>query len=127
MIKEQKNRLNEFIENPTSSLWKLALPMMFGMLIQSIYMLTDTAFIGQWVGADGLSALGYVFPYMFIIMGITFGLAAGSTAIIAKLIGKKEKENAEIAAGQTILIGVTISIVVVLITLIFKENICVFP
>ncbi len=123
MIKEEKNRLNEFIENPTSSLWKLAVPMMFGMLIQSIYMLTDTAFIGRWVGADALAALGYVFPYMFIIMGITFGLAAGSTAIIAKLIGKKEKENAEIAAGQTILIGVTVSIIIILITLIFRENI----
>ena len=91
MIKEEKNRLNEFIENPTSSLWKLAIPMMFGMLIQSIYMLTDTAFIGRWGGADALAALGYVFPYMFIIMGITFGLAAGSTAIIAKFIGKKEE------------------------------------
>ena len=76
----KKSRLNEFIENPQKALWKLAIPMMFGMLVQAVYMLTDTAFIGKWVGADALAALGYVFPYMFIIMGITFGLGSGAPA-----------------------------------------------
>ena len=119
----KKSRLNEFIDNPKKALWKLAIPMMFGMLIQSIYMLTDTAFIGKWVGADALAALGYVFPYMFIIMGITFGLGSGATSVISRYIGKEDKKSADKAAGQTILIGIIISIIIVLITLVFKENI----
>ena len=119
----KKSRLNEFIENPQKALWKLAIPMMFGMLVQAVYMLTDTAFIGKWVGADALAALGYVFPYMFIIMGITFGLGSGATSVIARYIGRKDKAQADIAAGQTIMIGIIISVMIVMITLIFKENI----
>ena len=119
----KESRLNEFIENPQKSLWKLAIPMMFGMLVQSVYMLTDTAFIGKWVGPDALAALGYVFPYMFIIMGITFGLGGGATSVIARYIGKQSKDLADQSAGQTILIGVVISVLIILITLIFKENI----
>tara|TARA_B100001123_G_C15200789_1_gene983276 strand:- start:28 stop:1395 length:1368 start_codon:yes stop_codon:yes gene_type:complete len=119
----KKSRLNEFIDNPQKALWKLAIPMMFGMLIQAVYMLTDTAFIGKWVGADALAALGYVFPYMFIIMGITFGLGSGATSVIARYIGRKDKASADIAAGQTIMIGIIISVIIVMITLIFKENI----
>ena len=65
----KKSRLDEFISNPKKSLWKLAIPMMFGMMVQALYMLTDTAFIGNWVGPDGLAALGYVFPYMFTYIG----------------------------------------------------------
>ena len=118
-----KSRLNEFIDNPQRALWKLAVPMMFGMLVQSIYLLTDTAFIGRWVGANALAALGYVFPYMFIIMGITFGLGTGATAVIARYIGKESKDLADKSAGQTILIGIIISIIIILITFIFKENI----
>ena len=119
----KQSRLNEFIDNPQKALWKLALPMMFGMLIQAVYMLTDTAFIGKWVGADALAALGYVFPYMFIIMGITFGLGAGATSVISRYIGEEKKIQADKAAAQTILIGISISILIILITLIFKENI----
>jgi len=123
MNSNKESRLNEFIENPQKALWKLAIPMMFGMLIQAIYMLTDTAFIGKWVGPDALAALGYVFPYMFIIMGITFGLGAGATSVISRYIGEQKKAQADKAAGQTILIGIVISIIIVLVTLIFKENI----
>jgi len=119
----RKSRLNEFIDNPEKSLWKLALPMMFGMMVHAIYMLTDTAFIGNLVGNDALSALGYVFPYMFIIMGLTFGLGAGSTAVIARYIGKKDKESADSAAGQMMLIGAIISLTIITLTYFFKENI----
>ena len=88
--KNKESRLAEFSQNPEKALWKLAIPMMFGMFVQSIYMLTDTAYIGNWVGHEGLAALGYVWPYMFIIMGITFGLGSGATAVIAKYIGEKK-------------------------------------
>ena len=122
-INDNKNRLEEFISNPKRSLWKLALPMMFGMMVHSIYMLTDTYFIGNLVGNDALSALGYVFPYMFIIMGLTFGLGAGVTAVIARFIGEQSKLKADIASGQTILMGTVISIGIIVFTFFFKEDI----
>ena len=122
-INDNKNRLDEFISNPKRSLWKLALPMMFGMMVHSIYMLTDTYFIGNLVGNDALSALGYVFPYMFIIMGLTFGLGAGVTAVIARFIGEQSKLKADIASGQTILMGIVISIGIIVFTFFFKEDI----
>ena len=122
-INDNKNRLDEFISNPKRSLWKLALPMMFGMMVHSIYMLTDTYFIGNIVGNDALSALGYVFPYMFIIMGLTFGLGAGVTAVIARFIGEQSKLKADIASGQTILMGIVISIGIIVFTFFFKEDI----
>ena len=41
----KESRLEEFIADPIKALWKLSLPMMFGMAVQAIYMLVDTAFI----------------------------------------------------------------------------------
>ena len=43
----QENRLEQFINNPKISLWKLSVPMMLGMSVQAIYTLIDTAFIGM--------------------------------------------------------------------------------
>ena len=88
----KESRLEEFIADPIKALWKLSLPMMFGMAVQAIYMLVDTAFIGKWVGGTALAALGYVFPFLFIIMGITFGVGSGATTVIAQFIGAKDKK-----------------------------------
>ena len=60
---------------------------------------------------------------MFIIMGLTFGLGGGVTAVIARFIGEQSKLKADIAAGQTILIGSVISIGIIVFTFFFKEDI----
>ena len=109
-ISVKESKLNEFIKNPKKALWKLALPMMAGMSVQSIYMLVDTAFIGHWVGGDALAALGYIFPIFFIILGITFGLGTGVTTVIAQYIGAKDKNKADNAAVHTIFLGIIIGI-----------------
>ena len=89
----KQSRLDEFINNPQKALFTLSLPMMAGMSVQAIYMLIDTAFIGKWVGGNALAGLGVIFPPLFIIMGITFGLGSGATTVIAQMIGKKDKKK----------------------------------
>ena len=106
------NRLEEFINNPKISLWKLSIPMMLGMSVQAIYMLIDTAFIGRWVGWQALAGLGVVFPALFIIMGITFGLGSGATTVIAQSIGEYNKKKAD-----------SLSIIFIAIGLLLGENI----
>lgn len=118
----KESRLNEFIDNPKKSLWKLSLPMMFGMSVQAIYMMIDTAFVGRMLGGTALASLGYVFPFIFILMGITFGLGSGATTVIAQFIGSKDKENADNAAKHTIILGLLIGIVIIIIGFMFGEK-----
>ena len=118
----KESRLNEFIDNPKRSLWKLSLPMMFGMSVQAIYMMVDTAFVGRMLGGTALASLGYVFPFIFILMGITFGLGSGATTVIAQFIGSKDKESADNAAKHTIILGLLIGIVIIIIGFMFGEK-----
>ena len=120
------NRLNEFIKNPKISLWKLSIPMMLGMSVQAIYMLIDTAFIGNWVGWKALTGLGVVFPALFIIMGVTFGLGSGATTVIAQSIGENNKEKADSYAEHTIIIGIILSALFIIIGLLFGEKILIY-
>ena len=117
------SRLQKFIDNPTLSLWKLSIPMMFGMSVQAIYMLIDTAFIGNWVGWKALTGLGVVFPALFIIMGVTFGLGSGATTVIAQSIGENNKEKADSFAEHTVLLGIILSIIFIIIGYLFGEKI----
>ncbi|MBC21462.1 MAG: hypothetical protein CMG54_00925 [Candidatus Marinimicrobia bacterium] len=110
MAKDSK--LQSFIANPNLSLWKLAIPMAVGLFINSIYVLVDTYFLGSKIGTSAISALGYVMPFYFIIMGITFGLAAGTTTMIAQYIGKEDKKRAELVAENSILLSCFLSLLV---------------
>ena len=119
----KSSRLNEFISNPKKALFTLSVPMMLGMSVQAIYMLIDTAFIGRWVGGDALAGLGIVFPPMFIIMGITFGLGSGATTVIAQSIGQENKQKADNAAEHIIMLGIFLSLFFILIGIYFGNTI----
>ena len=117
------SRLDEFVSNPKKALIKLSLPMMAGMSVQAIYMLIDTAFIGNWVGGDALAGLGIIFPPLFIIMGITFGLGSGATTVIAQSIGEKNKTNADNAAEHILILGIFLSLLFIIIGVLFGDSI----
>ena len=109
----KESKLSEFIAHPNKSLWKLAIPMTLGLFVNSIYILVDTYFIGAMpeIGTSAISALGYVMPFYFVIMGITFGLASGTTAVIAQYIGKGNKNKANETAHNSLLIATIMSII----------------
>ena len=116
MKNNQKSKKEEFINNPKKALWKLSIPMMLGMSVQSLYMLIDTLLISRIVGETSMAALGFAFPFLFIIMGITFGLGSGATAVIAQFIGSDEKQKANNAAEHILIIGVILGIVLNLLS-----------
>ena len=93
---KKQSRLKEFIDNPRKALWKLAVPMMFGMMIQTVYMIADMIFVGQ-VSADSLTALAFNMPLLFFGLGITFGVGVGQT-------------KGHISIGFTVYVGNTPSI-----------------
>ena len=125
-MNNNETRLNEFMNSPYKALWTLSLPMMAGMAVQGIYMMVDTAFIGKWVGEHALAGLGYVFPLLFILIGITFGLGTGVTTVIAQLIGKGELSLVKETYLQTLWIGIFLSFSSILLGVIFANNIILF-
>ena len=118
----QSSKLQSFIENPNISLWKLTIPMTIGLFVNSIYILVDTYFLGSKIGTSAISALGYVMPFYFVIMGITFGLAAGTTTMIAQYIGKENKKRAELVAQNSILMAFCFSIFIFIFIYFFGKN-----
>ena len=68
---EKESRLKDFLENPYKSMWKMALPIIAGMMVQTLFNVVDIMFIG-WLGADEVTAVAFVSPLFFIIIGIIY-------------------------------------------------------
>lgn len=118
---QKESRLNAFIENPYKSMWTMAMPIIAGMMVQTLFNVVDIMFIG-WLGADEVTAVAFVSPLFFIIIGLGVGIGTGTTATIAQYIGQKDKENAEKTASQTILIGFLSTIFLTVLGVIYGEG-----
>jgi len=57
------------------------------LLLNSIYTLTDAAFVGRVVGADALGGITAVLPFTVIQSGITTALGGGAAILVSKLLG----------------------------------------
>lgn len=120
----KKSRLESFRDNPPKALWRLAIPIMIGMGIQTVYSLVDMIYIGR-LGSDALAAIAFNMPLFFVILGLTMGLGSGVTASIARFIGAKDKVNADNSAEHTMLIAIIISAGLSIVGLLFGKQMLV--
>jgi len=109
------DRLAEFLANPRRALWTMALPMIAGMTVHTMYVVADTAFIGT-LGTDALAAATFVAPLFFLVVALTMGLGTAVTALVvtalvAQSVGRGDSESADAAAGTAIGTGLILGVV----------------
>ena len=122
---ESKSRLKTFLDNPSKALWSLAIPIMFGMGIQTLYNLVDMIFIGR-LGGQSIAGIAFNMPLFFLVLGLTMGLGTGVTSSIARFIGQDNKKEADNSAEHAIVMGIVISIFLCSLGLMFGKTILSF-
>jgi len=93
----------DLLEGPVASTLKqMTIPMIYGMILLMTFNLIDTFFVGL-LGTQPLAAISFTFPITFTVISLTIGLGIGTSAVIAKALGKGEHDTAK-DAGTTALI-----------------------
>jgi len=91
------SRLEEFSLHPRKALFKLALPTITAMVVQTTYNMVDMMFVGR-LGAAALAALTFSFPLYFILVSVNSGMGVGLNSLISRQLGAGEKTAAENSA-----------------------------
>tara|TARA_B100001029_G_scaffold39147_1_gene30267 strand:+ start:4639 stop:6030 length:1392 start_codon:yes stop_codon:yes gene_type:complete len=117
-----ESRLEEFLDKPERALWTIALPVMAGMAIQTMYSIVDMLFIGR-LGGDSITAVAFNMPLYFFVMGITFGIATGLTSSISRAIGAEDKKRADNAAEHGLLIGLFLGVTLTVAGLLLGKDV----
>lgn len=101
----------------------LAIPMMFEMLMESVFALVDLYFVGHLKeSAFAIQTVGLTESLLSIIYAICIGISMAATAIIARRIGEKDREQASINAAQAISIASIITIILSILGFIFAKD-----
>ena len=92
MGKQRKTKnIDLTVGNITSSLWKFAVPLMLGNVLQQLYNLVDTWVVGHYIGDNALAAVGSSYTLMTFLTSIVIGLCLGSSAFLSMAYGKKNQ------------------------------------
>ena len=86
-------------------LMKTAPPVMLAQLIQALYNIVDSFFIGRYSG-DALTALSVVFPIQLLSSSIAIGTAVGVNILIARFLATEREKDAENVAGTGLLLAI---------------------
>lgn len=107
-----------------STIWKLGIPMVLSMILQSLYNVIDTIFVIN-MGEQGTKAnlaLTYAFPIQILMIAISVGTGIGINALLSKSLGEKDEEKTKKIVGNAIFLGVIISIIFLIFGLFFTDK-----
>lgn len=111
----------------TKLLFKFSIPCILALLITSLYNIVDQIFIGhgtsEGLGAVGNAATSIVFPLTLVAVAFAGTFGDGTAAFLSICQGRKDTKSTHRAVGNSALITLLISIVLVALGFVFADQI----
>ena len=121
-MKKQLDRTHILDSMPVyRAIWTLALPTMMAMLVQVIYNMTDTFFIGKLNEPNMVAAIAISMPIFMMIQAFGNIFAVGGASLISRLLGQGERAGASRAGAVSFWSAAAVCTAVSILGFIFIE------
>ena len=104
------------------ALLTLGLPTMIGMLINALYNIVDTYFVGG-LGTHQMGAVTVVFPLGQIIVGLGLLFGNGAAAYLSRLLGCGDKDTANKVTSTALYSSLFVGAIMIIFSVIFLKPI----
>ncbi len=91
-------------------LLKIAPPVMLAQLIQALYNIIDSLFVGKF-SESGLTALSIVYPLQLLMIALAVGTGVGINTVMASKLGVGQEDKADEYAGTAAPIAVALWVI----------------
>ena len=106
----------------STAIFLLAIPMVFEMVMESVFALVDIYFVSQ-VSTNAVATIGLTESVVSLIYAVAVGISMAATAVVSRRIGEGDQKGAKNAATQVIYLGLGVSIVFSLVGIYFAKEI----
>ncbi|MBD5136264.1 MAG: MATE family efflux transporter [Lachnospiraceae bacterium] len=111
--------------SPLKLILQFAFPVCMGNIFQLFYNLADTRIVGSYIGKNALAAVGSTNSLNSMIIGFLLGMTNGFAIIVSRYFGAKKYEDMKKAVAATFELGIIVSFLFTIISVVFLENILV--
>lgn len=106
-------------------LLKFSLPAIVGLVVNALYNIVDSIFVGRGVGDLGLAGVTVCMPVVMTLMACVMLIGMGATALISIRLGEKKGDEAELIVGNSLVLLVITGVGLTIISLIFLKPILI--
>jgi putative MATE family efflux protein len=106
-------------------LLRFSLPAVAALMVNALYNIVDSIFVGQGVGDLGLAGVTICFPIVTIFIAFIMLVGMGATALISIRLGEKKHEEAENIVINALILFVVMGVLLTVLGLIFLEDILI--
>ena len=105
------------VGKPLLRVWQFAVPVLFGLLLQQVYSLVDTAIVGHALGVMALGGVGATGSVNFLVLGFCGGLCTGMAIPLAQSFGAGEYHQLRRYVAGCVWLGIAMSALLLALTL----------
>lgn len=109
-------------ENILKLLMKFAIPGVFTILVSELYNMVDTFFLGKYVGAHAVGALGIAFPIQRLVIATSLMIGVGASTSVSRALGEKKYKRVNENISNAITLGLIVSVVLPVLIFLFKTE-----
>jgi putative MATE family efflux protein len=99
----------------------LAIPMTLEMIMESLFAIVDIFFVSK-IGVNAIAVVGLTESMLTITYSLGWGLAMGTTAMIARRVGEGDNDGASVSGVQSIYLALIISLPIMIAGIFFSEG-----
>jgi putative MATE family efflux protein len=109
--------------NEAKQIFKFAVPLVFGNLLQQMYHVVDSIIVGNYLGKDALAAQGASFPIFYTLIAFVIGIGSGATVVISQYFGAKQLNQVKKAVDTVFIFLFFAAILLTTLGILFSEQI----
>jgi MATE family, multidrug efflux pump len=102
---------------------RMALPIIFGLMINGLFNFVDAIFISRAVGTDAIGGVSAAFPIQMIMISISAMLGSGMASIISRRLGANQDEEASKVFSASLVLAAVIGLVLSISIVFFRYEI----
>ena len=112
------------------NIWKLlivfSIPLILGNLLQQMYNTADSIIVGNFVGSNGLAAVGSGTALINLIIAFSQGAAVGAGVIVSQSLGTRDKQKTKLAVHTAMCIAIILGVILSAIGVIFSRDLLIW-
>ncbi len=109
------------LEKISTLLLRFSLPAITGMVVNALYNVVDSIFVGRGVGDMALAGVTVSLPIIIILMAFVMLIAMGATSLISIRLGEQKKSESEKIVGNALGLIIVLGLALTFLGLIFLE------
>lgn len=113
-MRQQRTLFSTENKHILNTILKLAFPIIMANILQTMYQLVDTFWLGR-LSANAVASVSLSFPILFLVVSLGGGLTLAGTVIVAQHKGSGDQRMVNYASSQTVMVVFFISIILALI------------